>query len=190
MSDVPARPPSPVPPRRRSVIGAILAWARDLAFSVVIAFVVIIFIYQPVKVEGNSMLPGLVDQERIFVNKFGYRFGIGSIERGDLIVFWYPGDLSKSFIKRVIALPGDTIEIDRGTVILNGRPLREDYVPAEYRDSISMPPRKVDPGKYFVLGDHRNSSNDSRAGWLAPRSSIYGKAVFVYWPLARLGPLK
>src|SRR5208283_93226 len=114
MSDVPARQPSPFPPRR-SLTGAILAWARDLALSVVIAFVVIIFIYQPVKVEGNSMLPGLVDQERIFVNKFGYRFGIGSIERGDVIVFWFPGDLSKSYIKRVIGLPGDTIEIDRGT---------------------------------------------------------------------------
>jgi signal peptidase I len=190
MRDVPAPQPAPVQPRLRSVMGVVLAWARDVALSVVMAFVVIIFIYQPVKVEGNSMLPGLMDQERIFVNKFGYRFGIGAIQRGDLIVFWFPGDLSKSYIKRVIGLPGDTIEIDRGTVVLNGRTLREDYVLAEYRDSLSMPPRKVDPGNYFVLGDHRNSSNDSRSGWLAPRSCIYGKAVFVYWPLARLGPLK
>jgi len=129
MSDVPASQLTPVQPRRRPVIGAILAWARDLAFSVVIAFVVIIFIYQPVKVEGNSMLPGLVDQERIFVNKFGYRFGIGSIEHGDLIVFWYPGGPLEILHQARHRASGDTIEIDLGTVILNGRPLREDYVP-------------------------------------------------------------
>lgn len=180
----------PTPPRRSSAAGAVLAWTRDLAISVVIAFVVIIFIYQPVKVEGTSMMPGLVDQERIFVNKFFYRFGIGEIQRGDLIVFWFPGDQTKSYIKRVIGLPGDTVAIDRGTVVLNGRTLEEDYVPKEFRDYISMPPRKVEPDEYFVLGDHRNSSNDSRNGWLVPRSFIYGKAVFVYWPLARMGPLK
>jgi signal peptidase I len=190
VSDEPASPPDPSQPRRPSAAGSVIAWARDLALSVVIAFLVIIFIYQPVKVEGTSMMPGLVDQERIFVNKFGYRFGIGSIQRGDLIVFWFPGDQSKSFIKRVIGLPGDTVSVDRGAVMLNGRLLQEDYVPKEYRDYLSMPARPLDPDNYFVLGDHRNSSNDSRNGWLVPRSSIYGKAVFVYWPLERMGPVK
>ena len=97
--------------RARSTLSALLSWARDLTVSVVIAIVVIIFIYQPVKVEGTSMMPGLVDQERIFVNKFIYRFGIGEIHRGDLVVFWYPGDQSKSYIKRVIGLPGDVLSI-------------------------------------------------------------------------------
>ena len=182
--------PAEAPRTRRSPARALLAWGRDLLVSVVIAFVVIIFIYQPVKVEGTSMMPSLVDQERIFVNKFIYRFGIGEIQRGDLIVFWFPEDMSKSYIKRIIGVPGDTVSIDHGTVILNGRVLGESYVPREYRDYLSMPPRKVDPGSFFVLGDHRNSSNDSRSWGLVPRSCIYGKAVFVYWPFDKIGPLE
>lgn len=182
--------PQPEPPRPPAHTGsAIVTWLRDLALSVVIAVVVIIFIYQPVKVEGTSMMPGLVDQERIFVNKFIYRFGIGEIQRGDLIVFWFPHDQTKSYIKRVIGLPGDTIQIDRGQVLVDGKPLEEDYVPEQYQDRTSSPPIKVDPDSYFVLGDHRNSSNDSRNWGLVPRSCIYGKAVFVYWPLAKIGPL-
>ncbi len=178
------------PARRRSALSAFLAWLRDLAVSIVIAVVVIVFIYQPVKVEGTSMMPGLVDQERIFVNKFIYRFGIEDINRGDLVVFWYPGDQTKSYIKRVIGVPGDTMWIDRGVVYLNGKRLAEDYVPERYRDALSMPSRTVEADRYFVLGDHRNSSNDSRNWGLVPRSCIYGKAVFVYWPLERVGPVR
>ncbi|MGE5570414.1 MAG: signal peptidase I [Rhodospirillales bacterium] len=182
--------PIPSPRRRSSVFRTAFGWARDLMLSVVIAFIVIIFIYQPVKVEGTSMMPSLVDQERIFVNKFIYRLGIDEIKRGDTIVFWFPFDQSKSYIKRVIGIPGDTVAIDRGTVILNGKPLREDYVPEEYRDNFSMPEQRVRANEYFVLGDRRNSSNDSRTWGLVPRECIYGKAVFVYWPLTRIGPLK
>lgn len=182
--------PAQAPTPRRSPARALLAWGRDLLVSVVIAFVVIIFIYQPVKVEGTSMMPGLADQERIFVNKFIYRFGIGEIRHGDLIVFWFPSDMSKSYIKRVIGVPGDMVAIDHGTVVLNGRALQETYVPHEYRDVQSMAPRQVEPDTYFVLGDHRNSSNDSRSWGLVPRSCIYGKAVFVYWPFERMGPLE
>ena len=97
----------------RSGIFAALSWIRDLAFSVLLAVILIVFIYQPVKVEGTSMMPALTDQERIFINKFTYRFGSGNIERGDLVVFWFPLDRSKSYIKRVIGLPGDNIQIDR-----------------------------------------------------------------------------
>ena len=97
-----------------------LSWVRDLAFSVLIAVVMIVFIYQPVKVEGTSMMPTLTDQERIFINKFTYRFGLGTIERGDMVVFWYPQDPSKSYIKRVIGLPGDTVRIQSGQVFVNG----------------------------------------------------------------------
>src|ERR1700680_4349566 len=93
---------------RGGFFGAI-AWMRDIAFSVVLAVILIVFIYQPVKVEGTSMMPALTDQERIFINKFTYRWGIGNIERGDMVVFWFPLDPSKSYIKRVIALPGDTV---------------------------------------------------------------------------------
>lgn len=167
-----------------------ISWIRDLALSVLIAVVLIVFIYQPVKVEGTSMMPGLRDQERIFINKFTYRFGIGTIERGDTVVFWFPGDLSKSYIKRVIGLPGDEVEIDRGIVIVNGKPLAEDYVPEKYRDNQSRPPERIGSNQYYVLGDHRDSSNDSRAWGTVPRQNIYGKAVFVYWPLDKMGRVR
>lgn len=175
---------------QRSSLGAVLAWARDLLLSVLIAIIVILFLYQPVKVEGTSMMPALDDQERIFINKFVYRLHFGDIGTGDMVVFWYPGDPSKSYVKRVIGLPGDEVEIARGTVIVNGKPLDESYVPAEYRDQVSLPLTVVPNDQYFVLGDHRSSSNDSRSWGMVPRSYIYGKAVFVYWPLDRMGVLR
>jgi signal peptidase I len=180
---------TPVAPRR-SPLGAMLYWARDLLLSVVIAIVVILFIYQPVKVEGTSMMPALDDQERIFINKFVYRLNFGGIDRSDMVVFWYPNDPSKSYIKRVIGTPGDWVEVDRGSVLVNGKALAESYVPPEYRDHVSMPLTLVPEGEYFVLGDHRSSSNDSRSWGMVPRRYIYGKAVFVYWPLDKMGVLK
>jgi len=173
----------------KAILGA-LSWGRDLVFSVLIAVILIVFIYQPVKVEGTSMMPLLTDQERIFINKFNYRFGIGDIERGDLVVFWFPRDTSKSYIKRVIGVPGDVVEIDHGGVIVNGGRLVEDYVPKNYRDHQSYSAVTVPPDHYFVLGDHRSSSNDSRAWGTVQRKFIYGKAVFVYWPLEKLGRLR
>ncbi len=139
-----------------------LLWLRDLALSVLIALIVILFLYQPVRVEGTSMMPSLVDQERIFINKFSYRFGIAPISRGDTVVFWFPGDPSKSYIKRVIGVPGDIVEISRGQVFVNNKELAEPYVPENYRDRVSMDRMVVRDGEYFVLGDHRSSSNDSR----------------------------
>jgi signal peptidase I len=167
-----------------------LSWIRDLAFSILIAVILIVFIYQPVKVEGTSMMPTLTDQERIFINKFEYHYGLGQVERGDMVVFWYPLDTSKSYIKRVVGVPGDVVKIMSGEVFVNGKPLEEDYVPEEYRDHLSWGPERVPPEKYFVLGDHRSSSNDSRAWGFVDRKYIYGKAVFVYWPLDKMGRLK
>ncbi|MDQ1468956.1 MAG: signal peptidase [Bryobacterales bacterium] len=163
---------------------------RDIAISVVLAVFLIVFIYQPVKVEGTSMMPGLSDQERIFVNKYEYKFGVSSIERGDLVVFHYPRDRSQSYIKRVIGVPGDVVEVNDGMVTVNGKKLDEPYVPDEYRDHISLPKKVVDPGAYFVLGDHRSSSSDSRMWGLVDRSDIYGKAVFVYWPPTKIGRVR
>src|SRR5579883_2044652 len=114
-----------------------LSWIRDLFFSVLIAVILIVFIYQPVKVEGTSMMPALSDQERIFINKFTYHYGLGEIQRGDMVVFWYPLDNTKSYIKRIIGLPGDEIRIDEGDVYVNGKLLKEDYVPEAERDRIS-----------------------------------------------------
>ena len=183
-------PPGPSMPKKRSVVGAVMHWLRDLLFSVVLAVIVILFLYQPVKVEGTSMMPTLDDQERIFINKFVYRFHFEKIDRGDTVVFWFPGDPSKSYIKRVIGMPGDRVEVRDGSVIVNGQPLEEDYVPQEYRDQSEMRPTTIGPDEYFVLGDHRSSSNDSRTWGMVPRRYIYGKAVFIYWPLEKMGLLK
>jgi len=180
----------PAAAHQRSVLGATFNWLRDLMLSVVIAILVILFVYQPVKVEGTSMMPSLEDQERIFINKFVYKVGLGEIRRGDMVVFWYPNDPSKSYIKRIIGLPGDRIEIDHGAVHVNGRTLFEDYVPPAYRDATSAPPVLVPPDHYYVLGDHRSSSNDSRNWGPVHRRHIYGKAVFVYWPLDKIGLIR
>src|SRR5271166_1095569 len=110
----------------------IRVWGRDLVIALSLAIVIIVFLYQPVKVEGTSMAPLLSDQERIFINKFVYRFE--PIERGDVVVFWYPLDRSKSFIKRVLALPGETLEIRAGHVYINGQELADQYVPSGYLD--------------------------------------------------------
>ena len=160
-------------------------WLKDILLAVVIAFLMVVFLYQPVKVEGTSMQPELLDQERIFVNKFVYHFE--EIHRGDIVVFWYPKDPSKSFIKRVLGVPGDVVSIREGQVYINGQLVEERYVPRGYQDVDSYPPVRVREGHYYVLGDHRNASNDSRSWGLVPRKYIYGKAVFRYWPVEKAG---
>src|SRR6202162_1597348 len=134
-------------PARRTVFGILVHWIRDLFVSVLLAVLVTLFLYQPVKVEGTSMMPTLDDQERIFINKFVYRFE--NIDRGDTVVFWYPGDPTKSYIKRVIGVPVARVEVDHGTVLINGQALDEYYVPPEFRDSSSMPARLVPVAEYF-----------------------------------------
>ncbi|HXY02078.1 MAG TPA: signal peptidase I [Terriglobales bacterium] len=163
-------------------------WLRDLVISLAISCFIIIFLYQPVKVEGTSMMPSLEDQERIFVNKLVYR--LEPIQRGDIVVFRYPRDPSKSFIKRVIGLAGDHIRIDEGRVYVNGTRLDEDYVPQVYEDLRSYPDIVVPPDSYFVLGDHRSLSNDSRDFGPVNQSYIYGKAVFGYWPMDKMGRVR
>jgi signal peptidase I len=167
---------------------AISVWLRDLVISLAISGFIIIFVYQPVKVEGTSMMPSLEDQERIFVNKFVYR--LEPIERGDVVVFRYPRDPSKSFIKRVIGLAGDRIRISTGQVWVNGKRLNEDYVPHAYEDLRSYSETVVPPESYFVLGDHRSLSNDSRDFGPVSEGYIYGKAVFGYWPMDKMGRVR
>jgi len=155
-------------------------WLRDLLISAVASVLIITFLYQPVRVEGTSMLPRLEDRDRLFINKFVYH--VTAIERGDVVVFHYPRDPEKSYIKRVIALPGDELRIDRGQVYVNNKPLVEEYVPDEFRDTKSMAEMTVPDGTYFMMGDHRSISSDSREFGPVDRDLIYGKAVFVYWP--------
>jgi len=176
------------PADRPPVFREIGRWARDLVVAVLASLVIVVFFYQPVRVEGTSMLPELVDQERIFVNKFIYR--IEGIERGDIIVFRYPLDPSRSYIKRVIGVPGDRVEIRQGQLLINGEPYAEVYVPLEFFDPRNYPPTSVAPETYFVMGDHRNQSNDSRMWGLVPEDNIFGKAVFRYWPVNKMGTLE
>ena len=164
------------------------SWLRDLLVSVLVSAFIIIFLYQPVRVEGTSMLPVLEDQDRLFINKIAYR--VGGIEHGDVVVFLYPHDHSKSYIKRVVGLPGDSIRIDEGKVYVNGSPLDERYVPLRYTDERSQPETIVPPHEYFVMGDHRSISSDSRDFGPVDRSLIYGKAAFVYWPMAQMGVVR
>jgi signal peptidase I len=178
-------PPAQNPSRPLPVIAV---WARDLLVSLAISAFIIIFLYQPVKVEGTSMMPGLEDQERIFVNKFVYRWE--PIQRGDIVVFRYPRDTTKSYIKRVIGVAGDRIRIENGQVFVNDEALDEDYVPNEYADARSYPEVVVPANSYFVLGDHRTMSNDSRDFGPVNERFIYGKAVFGYWPMEKLGRLR
>src|SRR5579862_2260823 len=173
--------------QEKSAAHSVFSLLGNVAASIVLAVVVIVFVYQPVKVEGTSMMPGLTDQERIFINKYTYKLGAGSISRLDLVVFHYPYDPSQSYIKRIIGLPGDYVEIVDGAVFVNGKKLDEPYVPPEYRDHVPMQKQMVPVDHYFVLGDHRSSSNDSRVWGFVDRKEIYGKAVFVYWPPDKIG---
>lgn len=161
---------------------------RDLVFALMIAALVVVFVVQPVKVEGTSMLPRLHDGERIFVNKLIYYDEYSwapKVDRGDIVVFWFPDDPSKSYIKRVVGLPGDTIEMRDGTVQVNGSQIDEQYLdPSLNVSSKSHTPVYVRPNYYFVMGDNRDNSSDSRSWGLVPKKYIYGKALLRYWPLS------
>jgi signal peptidase I len=178
----------PATPENPSHKPMLAGWMRDIFISLAVSAFFIVFLYQPVKVEGTSMMPTLEDQERVFINKFVYR--LEPIERGDVVVFHYPRDPAKSYIKRVVAVAGDRVRIDDGVVFVNDTRLRESYVPDVYEDVRSYPETIVPQHAYFVLGDHRNLSNDSRDFGPVDQRYIYGKAVFGYWPFAKLGKLQ
>jgi signal peptidase I len=162
---------------------------RDFFFAGLSAVLLVIFAVQPVKVEGTSMLPKLFDGERIFINKFIYQ--VDEIKRGDVVVFWYPKNPNQSFIKRVIGIPGDEVRFTNGRLFINNKLVPEPYLSANYTKN-PVPNRYwvVEDHHYFVMGDNRDASNDSRAWGLVPEKYIYGKAFFRYWPLDRFGALQ
>jgi len=162
-------------------------WLRDAILSFLLAFTLFLFFYEPVQVEGTSMLPLLKNHECIVVNKIAYH--VESIRRGDVIVFHYPLDPAESFIKRVIGLPGDWVRIKDGQVYVNGKRLSEPYVLPAYLGDQTCSPVHVAPNHYYVLGDHRDFSNDSRVWGTVARKYIYGKAVFAYWPPSDMGSI-
>ena len=172
-------------PRAKSMVRE---YAEALIIAVLLALVIRTFVVQAFKIPSGSMLPTLQIGDHILVNKFLYYFQ--GIRRGDIIVFKFPQDETRDFIKRVIGMPGDVVRIDQGVVYVNGRRLQESYVPPDYRDRLSMADMKIGQDYYFVLGDHRSSSNDSRNWGPVHRRSVYGKAVFVYWPPEKIGPVR
>ncbi|HUZ46641.1 MAG TPA: signal peptidase I [Terriglobia bacterium] len=171
---------------RCSVFGA-RYWLRDLILAVLMALIVTFFFYQPVEVEGTSMLPELANHERVFVNKIIYH--VEPIRRGDIIVFHYPLDPAKSFIKRVVGLPGDWISIRDGHVSVNGKLLKESYIPPGYLGHETCLPVHVGLHHYYVLGDHRDFSDDSRVWGTVDQKFVYGEAAFAFWPPSEIGSL-
>ncbi|REJ79479.1 MAG: signal peptidase I [Acidobacteria bacterium] len=168
---------------------------RDIVLILAIFVLFGVFVAQPVVVDGESMVPELHEGERLLVNKLIYydikRFDWGHIQRGDIVVFWYPQDPDKSFVKRVIGLPGEMVEIRRGSVYIDGRLLEEPYLSDEKnRSSLNYSGKRVEEHYYFVMGDNRDNSLDSRTWGLVPEKYIYGKAFFRYWRPSNLGILR
>ena len=180
--------PAPAGGERLNSSWHVSSWLRDLIVSVAVSAFIIMFLYQPVRVEGTSMLPMLEDEDRLVINKLAYH--VGDVRRGDVVVFLYPKDHSKSYIKRVIAGPGDDLKIERGQVFVNGVAVPEGYVPPRFSDDRSYPETVIPAHAYFVMGDHRCISSDSREFGPIDRSLIYGKAAFVYWPMEQMGVVR
>jgi len=159
----------------------LVAWFKTLASAAVYATLIVTFGFQVARVEGQSMAPTLADQDRLIVNKFAYRVGIP--RRGDIVMLYYPINPDKSFVKRVVAEEGDTVKITDGRVYVNDVPMDDSFVPPEYRSHDDFGPRVIDEGYYFVMGDHRNNSSDSRHWGLVPKKYIIGKVQLRWWPL-------
>jgi len=159
----------------------LIAWFKTLASAAVYATLIVTFGFQVARVEGMSMAPTLEDQDRLIVNKLAYR--IGEPHRGDIVMLYYPIDPNKSFVKRVIGEEGDTVRVVDGHVFVNESPLDDKYVPDEYRDHNDWGPQVVPEGYYFVMGDHRNNSSDSRHWGFVPKKYIIGKVQIRWWPI-------
>jgi len=159
----------------------LVAWFKTLASAAFYATLIVTFGFQVARVEGQSMAPTLADQDRLIVNKFAYRVGIP--RRGDIVMLYYPINPDKSFVKRVIAEEGDTVRIVDGRVYVNDVPMDDSFVPPEYRSHDDFGPQVIQEGYYFVMGDHRNNSSDSRHWGLVPKKYIIGKVQLRWWPL-------
>jgi signal peptidase I len=159
----------------------VVAWFKTLASAAVYATLIVTFGFQVARVEGQSMAPTLSDQDRLIVNKLAYR--MGEPRRGDIVMLYYPLNPDKSFVKRVIAEEGDQVRIVDGRVFVNDVPMQDDFVPPEYRSHDDFGPSVIPEGYYFVMGDHRNNSSDSRHWGFVPKKYIIGKVQLRWWPI-------
>jgi signal peptidase I len=160
----------------------VVAWLKTLASAAVYATLIVTFGFQVARVEGQSMAPTLADQDRLIVNKAAYRF-FEEPQIGDIVMLYYPLNPDKSFVKRVIAKEGDQVRIINGRVYRNDVLINDDYVPTDYRGHDDWGPEVVPEGQYFVMGDHRNNSSDSRHWKWVPKKYIIGKVQLRWWPL-------
>jgi signal peptidase I len=167
--------------RMERVVEELVAWLKTLASAAVYATLIVTFGFQVARVEGHSMAPTLSDQDRLIVNKLAYRIGEPHI--GDIVMLYYPNDPNKSFVKRVIAEEGDQVRIVDGIVYRNDIRLDDSFVPADFRSHDDWGPQVIPEGYYFVMGDHRNNSSDSRHWGFVPKKYIIGKVQLRWWPL-------
>jgi signal peptidase I len=158
-----------------------VAWLKTLVSAAVYATLIVTFGFQVARVEGQSMAPTLEDQDRLIVNKLAYRLHDPQI--GDIVMLLYPEDPDKSFVKRVVAEAGDSIRSENGRVYRNDVPLPDNFIPEEYRSYDTWGPKIVPQGYYFVMGDHRNNSSDSRSWNYVPKKYIIGKVQLRWWPI-------
>jgi len=168
----------------QAVRTAIVETLDACLFAALLSLVIITFIVQAFYIPSGSMEPTLMVDDRILVAKFVYR--LGSPHRGDVIVFRYPLNPQRDFVKRVMGLPGDSVRLRNGVVYVGGQALSEKSYTIK-PDFGNYGPVTVPANQYFVLGDNRNNSEDSRFFGYVPRGNIIGKAVFIYWPLPRIG---
>jgi signal peptidase I len=159
----------------------VVAWFKTLFSAAVYATLIVTFVFQVARVEGLSMAPTLEDQDRLIVNKLIYR--LSSPRRGDIVMLYYPVNPDKSFVKRVIAEEGDQVRIQDGRVYVNDVPMADDFVPPEYRSHDDFGPTVIPDGYYFVMGDHRNNSSDSRHWGMVPKKYIIGRVQLRWWPI-------
>jgi signal peptidase I len=187
ITPVPVVPPpsQPAPPRERDrwkLIGAeLVAWVKTFASAGVYATLIVTFGFQVARVEGRSMEPTLHDRDRLVVNKLAFR--VHAPEVGDVVMLLHPNDPDQTLVKRVVAGPGDTVGFQAGIVIRNGVAVDEDYVPEDVRSAETLPPLVVPQGFYYVLGDHRNNSMDSRLFGPVPQKYILGRVQVRWWPV-------
>ena len=157
-------------------------WFKTIVSACVYATLIVTFGFQVARVEGQSMAPTLADQDRLIVNKLAYR--MGEPRHGDIVMLHYPLNPDKSFVKRVIAEEGDSIRIVNGQVYVNNVPMTDDFVPPEFKSHDDFGPTVIREGYYFVLGDHRNNSSDSRHWGEVPKKYVIGRVQLRWWPLS------